>query len=259
MSGQRLLPDEVQPWKPPVASGKLPVMADSVNDNPHDPAQQGMADILVSLPAVRAGRKANGLSRIDRRLIEPIETGQDNERLAFQHTVFCQTSLPYRDPGDDVREWQREQGMVSLLVEAGQVRHPRTQQWIKVGLPWGTKPRLILAHLNAEALRQGSPVIEIESSLSAFVKRIRGFQHGREIRAFKEQLTRLSASLVRMAVPRGENRTHQLESKVITAFELWLEKDAKQRVMWPATIQLSLDYFASLQEACAADWNRKPA
>jgi hypothetical protein len=248
MSGQRLLPDEVQPWKPPVASGKLPVMADSVNDNPHDPAQQGMADILVSLPAVRAGRKANGLSRIDRRLIEPIETGQDNERLAFQHTVFCQTSLPYRDPGDAVREWQREQGMVSLLVEAGQVRHPKTQQWVKVGLPWGTKPRLILSHLNAEALRQGSPVIEIESSLSAFVKRVRGFNGGREIHAFKEQLTRLSAALIRMAVPRGENHTHQIESKVITAFDLWLQKDARQRVLWPATIQLSLDYFASLQE-----------
>jgi hypothetical protein len=223
-------------------------MTDSVNDNPRDPAQQSLADILVNLPAIRAGKRATALSRVDRRLIEPIETGQDNERLAFQHTVFCQTSLPYRDPGDDVREWQREQGMVSLLVEAGQVRHPRTQQWVKVGLPWGTKPRLILAHLNAEAMRQGTPVIEIESSLSAFVKRIRGFQHGREIRAFKEQLTRLSASLVRMAVPRGENRTHQLESKVITAFELWLEKDAKQRVLWPATIQLSLDYYASLQE-----------
>jgi hypothetical protein len=25
---------------------------------------------------------------------------------------------------------------------------------VKLGLPWGTKPRLILAHLNAEALRR---------------------------------------------------------------------------------------------------------
>ena len=40
----------------------------------------------------------------------------------------------------------------------------------------------------------------------------------------------------------------ELESKVITAFDLWLQKDARQRVLWPATIQLSLDYFASLQE-----------
>jgi hypothetical protein len=124
-------------WKVQAISGTLSIMADSVNDNPQDPAQQSLADILVNLPAIRAGKRATALSRVDRRLIEPAETEQDNERFAFQHTVFCQTSLPYRDPGDDVREWQREQGMVSLLVEAGQVRHPRTQQWIKVGLPWG--------------------------------------------------------------------------------------------------------------------------
>jgi hypothetical protein len=224
-------------------------MADSVNDNPQDPTQQSLADILANLPAVRAGRKANALSRIDRRLIEPIETGQDNDdpRLAFQHTVFCQTSWPYRDPGDDVRLWQREQGMITLQVQAGHVANPETRKMMAVGLPWGTKPRLILAHLNAEALRQDSPVIEIESSLSAFVKRIRGFQHGREIRAFKEQLTRLSASNVRLALFR-EKSAHQVETKVITAFDLWLHKDARQRVLWPSTIQLSLDYFASLQE-----------
>ena len=97
-------------------------------------------------------------------------------------------------------------------------------------------------------MRQGSPVIEVESSLSAFVKRIRGFNGGREIRAFKDQLTRLSAALIRMAVARGETRGYQIEAKVITAFELWLQKNEKQRVLWPSTIQLSLDYFASLQE-----------
>lgn len=72
------------------------------NDNPHDPAQKSLGGILVNLPAVRAAKKANTMSRVHRRLIEPIETEQDNE-LSFQHSVFCQTSLPYRNPGDDVR------------------------------------------------------------------------------------------------------------------------------------------------------------
>jgi hypothetical protein len=243
------LPDEAQPWNPPVHPGKLSIMADSVNDNPQDPAQQNLADILVNLPAVRAGRKANALSRVNRRLIEPIETGQDNDdpRLAFQHTVFCQTSWPYRDPGDDVREWKRINGSIALQVQAGDAWNPTTADFVRFGLPWGTKPRLILAHLNAEALRQGSPVIEVESSLSAFVKRIRGFQHGREIRAFKDQLSRLSVATVRLATTRGP-RGFQINSQVITGFELWAEKDERQRVLWPSTIQLSLDYFASLQE-----------
>jgi hypothetical protein len=125
------------------------IMADY--DNP----QLSLGGIIANLPAVRAAKKVNTMSRVHRRLIEPIETEQDNEpRLSFQHTVFCQAGLPYRNPGDDVREWQREQGAVSVLVEAGQAKHPKTHQWVKLGLPWGTKPRLILAHLNAEALRR---------------------------------------------------------------------------------------------------------
>lgn len=218
------------------------------NDNPQDPAQRSLGDILVNLPAVKAAKKANTMSRVHRRLIEPIETEQDNDpRLSFQHTVFCQAGLPYRNPGDDVREWQREQGAVSLLVEAGQARHPKTKKWVKLGLPWGTKPRLILAHLNAEALRQGSPVVEVENSLSAFVKRIRGFDGGREIRMFKDQLSRLSVAVVRLATTRGE-RAFQVNAQVVDAFELWPELDARQRVLWPSTIQLSLPYFYSLQE-----------
>jgi hypothetical protein len=188
--------------------------------------------------------KPPGLSRVHRRLIEPIE--RDGE-LAFQHTIFCQTGLPYRNPGDDVRVWHREQGAVSLRVEASAARHPKTGKWVELGLPWGTKPRLILAYLNSEALRRGSPEIEVETSLSAFVRRIRGFNGGREIRAFKDQLARLSVARVLLAMTRGD-RAFQINGQIVTAFELWPELDERQRVLWPETITLSHEYFASLQK-----------
>ena len=128
------------------------------------------ADIPSNLPAVRAAKRGRTPSRVHRRLIEPYDDSEAARELAFQHTVFCQTSLPYRDPGDEVREWQRTNGDISLQIQAGSVIDPQTRQFVEVGLPWGTKPRLILAHLNAEALRRGLPEIEVESSLSAFVK-----------------------------------------------------------------------------------------
>jgi hypothetical protein len=221
-------------------------MNSAENDNP----QLSLGGIIAHLPAVRAMRRANLNSRVHRRLIEPVElTEQDNEpRLSFQHTVFCQTGLPYRNPGDDVRLWQRAQGAAFLEVQAGRAFDPSIRTTVEVGLPWGAKPRLILAHLNAEALRQDSPVIEVERSLSAFVKRIRGFDGGREIRFFKDQLSRLSSALIRLAYARGDDHAHQIETKIITAFDLWLHKDERQRVLWPSTIQLSLDYFTSLRE-----------
>ena len=74
------------------------------------------------------------------------------DRIAYQHTVLCQTCLPYRNPGESVRIWERQQGAISLAVEAGRVRDPRTQRFVEVGLPYGSRPRMILAHLNREAL-----------------------------------------------------------------------------------------------------------
>ena len=184
------------------------------------------------------------ITRVIKRLITP---PGDEQKICFQHSVICQTGMPYRDPGNDVQEWQRDQGSASLLLVAGKVQNPESGKWENVGLPWGTKARLILAHLNAEALRQQSPMIEVEGSLSAFVRRIRGFSPGREITAFKQQLTRLANAKISLSITKGK-RAFQSNTNIISAFELWLEKDDRQRVLWPTTIQLSADYFKSLQD-----------
>ena len=189
------------------------------------------------------------LSHVQKRLVEAAAAPPTEPDLCFQHTVFCQTSLPYRDPGDDVRRWEREQGAVSLLMVAGEAKNPVTGKWVPVGLPWGPKPRLILSHLNAEALRQESPSIEIEGSLSAFVKRVRGFNHGREIRAFKDQLGRLSNTSISLALTREDGGVKQVNTRVVSGFELWgAANDERQKTIWPTTITLSLDYYASLQK-----------
>lgn len=168
------------------------------------------------------------------------------QEIAYQHTVLCQTSLPYRNPGLGVRNWDREQGAVALRVSAGDARNPATGKWVEVGLPFGPKPRLILAHLNAEALRQGSPSVEVEDSLTAFVRRIQQRPPtGPEIRVFKDQLARLAAATIRLAIPR-EDHAITIKSDIIQAFDLWFYKDDRQRVLWPSTIRLSADYYASL-------------
>ena len=168
------------------------------------------------------------------------------EELTFAHTVLAQTCLPTRRPDDTVRQWERQQGRAMLMVEAGSAYHPEQRAYVPLGLPYGPKARLILMHLNAEALRQSSPVIEVESSLSAFVRRIQG-RHptGPEFTTFKEQLSRLSAATVRLAV---DYDTHavQVDTKIVGAFDLWFPKDGRQRVLWPSTVKLSLDYFDSL-------------
>jgi hypothetical protein len=96
---------------------------------------------------MRAVVQLTGLSRVDHRaLYTSTHMALDPpEHISFQHTVLCQTSMPYRNQGDAVRTWERRQGAVALRIEAGAARHPVMDTWIELGLPFGPKPRLILA------------------------------------------------------------------------------------------------------------------
>lgn len=209
-------------------------------DKPDDPIEK-----LRKLQKQHAGK----VTPIKRRLIEnSVKIGAKlADDILFQHTVFCQTVLPYRDPGPEVRIWEREQGSVSLSIEAGRAKNPQGQ-FVPVGLPFGTAARLILCHLNTEALRTGSPVIEIEGSMTAFIARLQGFSpNGAQIRKFKDQLIRLSTSIIRLVAVQ-ETSAVQINTQIVSTFDLWVEQFEKERFVFQKKIQLGMEYFANLQE-----------
>jgi hypothetical protein len=188
-------------------------------------------------------------SRVRERLIRSaVEIEADDpDAILFQHTVFCQTGLPYRNPGPAATTWDRRQGSVSLRIRSGEVEDEHTGSWRSVGLPFGPKPRLILAYLNAESLRTCSPEIEVEDSLTAFVRRIGLRSKGKNMHLIKEQLARLSSSEIRLSIRYDVEYRRQVQAHIVSGFDLWFPKDARQRVLWPSTVRLSLDYFESLQ------------
>jgi hypothetical protein len=159
--------------------------------------------------------------------------------ITFSHSVLCQTSLPYR-PTDE-RVWIRDQGHVSLRIEAGAARHPDTGKWVDLPLPHGEKPRLVMLHLNGEALRTGSPIIDVEGSMTAFVRALGIDTNGRNLRTLRDQLARLAAASIRLGIG-----STTIKTDVIDAFDLWWPDDAKQRIMWPSTVHLAPRYFDSL-------------
>jgi hypothetical protein len=187
------------------------------------------------------------LSLIQRRVLRgQIEIQQqDAAKVLYQHTVLCQTVMPYRDPGPDARLWHRVQGNAHLEIQAGRGLHPEKREFVDVGLPFGPKPRLVLYYLNAEALRSRSPLIEVQDSLTAFVKRIGLDPKGRNMGIVKDQLTRLSAADFRMGYIEGNEAT-KVKATIIKGFRLWFPKDERQRVLWPSTVQFSQEYFEDL-------------
>jgi hypothetical protein len=176
-----------------------------------------------------------------------VDWPQDSLSILYQHSVLCQTCLPFRDPGDAARVWERTNGHVRLKVLAGEALHPEHGDFVPVGLPFGPKARLVLMHINQQALLSQSPLIEIEDSLTRFVRRMLKLDtNGRTIRVVKDQLARLSASAIRFGLLR-EGQAITVNAQVVSSFDIWFPKDERQRVLWPSTIQLSLDYWESLK------------
>lgn len=167
------------------------------------------------------------------------------KEAVFQHSVLCQTFLPYRNPGTDVRIWKHKQGNVSLAIQGSEAYNPEKKDFEYIGLPYGPKARLILAHINSEAIRKQSKVVNIEDSMSAFIKRIGLNLDGRTIEEVKNQLRRLSTSTLSLGYSNNENSV-QVDLKIVKAFDLWFPKDERQRVLWTSNIQLTEDYFGSL-------------
>ncbi len=197
----------------------------------------------------RARQQLKPPTLTQQRVIEAASAGDTDEALSllYQHSALCQTFLPYRDPGDDARTWERLNGNVHLEVLAGKAMHPIEERLLPVGLPFGPKARLVLMHINQQALLAQSPEIEVQDTLTSFVRRsLKLDTGGRTVRTVKDQLARLSAASIRLGLVK-EGRAMTVNSQIVSAFDIWFPKDERQRVFWPSTVRLSLDYWESLK------------
>src|SRR3954470_13094585 len=189
------------------------------------------------------------LSVVKRRLLEAAEDilVSEPDELTFQHSCMTQCSLPASRPAPEVFVWDKRQGRTRLRVEAGSVIDPTTGLYTRPGLPYGPKARLLLMHLNSEAIRSGSPVIPVEDSMTVFFRRLMGkTQDGRQAKMLKQQLTALAAANFRLSIIYDDDRAAQMNSQIVAAFDLWFPTEPGQRILWPSTLRLSLDYFDSL-------------
>jgi len=171
------------------------------------------------------------------------------EHSVFQHSALCQTYFPYRDvAGQDY--WKREQGQVVLSVQALKVENPISGETEILGIPYGPKVRLIMAFLNTEIIRKQSRVIEVEDSMTRFIRHNLGLNtDGKTIRTVKEQLARLATCIVAISFRDRENaKIDRQQGTIIDGFDLWFPKDESQRVLWTSYFEVSDKYAQSLFE-----------
>lgn len=176
---------------------------------------------------------------------------QDHADIHHVHSILALCALPYRKMPDEQPHYTREYGRMSLTVQPGFLKDPETGKMVLQGLPYGPKARLLQLHICTRALRQQSPEVELEESMSAFIRslgfEVRGGKRG-TIRGFKEQLQRLAACNMTIGLWDGQSRAKTIKANPIESFEVWFPDNPDQQMLWPSRVTLSDKFYQSLKE-----------
>lgn len=203
--------------------------------------EQERRDHLATLPA-GSRRRAELRKQIEE------QGAAQREQLRHIHSVLAICSLPYTAQPIHVREWQRKQGKMSLMVTAGKLISPEHGEWVDQPLPYGSRARLLLLHTCSEAIRQGSPVVDIEDSLSGFIRgmgfAVTGGKHG-TLNSFKQQINALAACSMRIGVWDGAH-AKTVNTQPFSAIDVWFPTNPDQKMLWPSTVTFSQEFYTTL-------------
>lgn len=173
--------------------------------------------------------------------------GEAADDPAYLHVIMSQIGLPYREIQS--RDYIRRTGRASMVVSAGFLTNPHTGEPVLQGVPYGAKARLLTLHICTEAVRRQSPIVNVSTSMTAFMRSFgiaaTGGKQG-SIARLKEQLNRLTACRMQFFMDYGDRKRTMNPAPMIHDFEVWFPTDPHQRIMWPTTLRLSDEFFTSL-------------
>ena len=154
--------------------------------------------------------------------------------VGFMARAMTQATMPHKATSDN--EFTRQNGNFTLTIMS-----PR-----KIGLPYGSIPRLLVSWVTTEAVRTRCPVLELGPSLSAFMAELdlapTGGRWG-TITRLRDQMTRLFASSV-TCIYDDEDKTGIFGVKMIKEARLWWNpKIPDQAPLWKSTLTLGMDFY----------------
>ncbi len=192
------------------------------------------------------GKQGALLADVDRRVVEAAVRYMSDEEgdVAFVYSGWAQAALPHRRLPDD-ETWQIQTEKVTLLVESGK-RIVADGKPASVGVPYGSRARLIMLYLQSEALRTGSREVELGKSLRGWLFRMGIPQGGKSIRDVREQAERISRCRLTFHVHHG-SRAGLVNQNIVDTAMFVDGDDPAQGSLFLETARLSESFFEQLR------------
>lgn len=162
------------------------------------------------------------------------ETAQEAGTLGFFARTLAQLSLPHSDPKSNY--YERTTGLTTLSI----IGKP------KIGLPYGSIPRLLLAWICTEAVKTQSPTLNIGSSQAEFLKALGMQNTGYYIKQLDEQSKRLFSSLI--SIDYSDKNNFAVENIMIAKKAVLCWDRTTEKPIWGGQITLTTDFFNEITQ-----------
>jgi Plasmid encoded RepA protein len=183
---------------------------------------------------------------LDRRVVEAAAgyLGSEESDVGFLYSGWAQSALPHKRLADNAN-WQVHTDHVSLVVQPG-VRPSLTGDAISIGVPYGSRARLIIIYLQSQALKTQSREIELGRTLHAWLRRLEIPIGGKNMAAVRDQAERISRCRMSFQIKEG-NRTGLVNQSILDT-AMFVEDDSTQGSLFIERAKLSEMFFEQLKK-----------
>ena len=183
---------------------------------------------------------------VDRRVVEAAAgyLSSEESEVGFLYSGWAQSALPHKKLADG-SNWQVHTDHVSLVVQPG-VRPSLTGDAIPIGVPYGSRARLIIIFLQSEALKTQSREVELGRTLHAWLKRLEIPIGGKSMAAVRDQAERISRCRMSFQIKQG-NRTGLVNQSILDT-AMFVEDDSAQGSLFIEKAKLSEMFFEQLKK-----------
>jgi len=182
----------------------------------------------------------------DRAVIEAAAgyLGAEENEIGYLFSGWAQAALPHRRlPNDEA--WQITTDRLTLIIQPGLKPNPAGQP-ISVGVPYGSRARLILLYLQTEAVRTNSRDVELGRSLHAWLRRLEIPIGGKQMASVRDQAERLSRCRMSFQIKQG-SRTGLVNQHILDA-SMFVDDDEDNSRQFVERAVLSETFFDELKK-----------
>ena len=168
---------------------------------------------------------------------------EDND-IGYLFSGWAQAALPHRRLPED-QAWQITTERVTLIIQPGLKPNPNGQP-TSVGVPYGSRARLILLYLQTEAVRTNSREVELGRSLHAWLRRLEIPIGGKQMSAVRDQAERLSRCRLSFQIRQG-NRTGLVNQHILDT-SMFIDDEVAKGGLFVERAVLSQTFFDELKK-----------